>query len=98
MAQRRRFRTPKRARQARFAVALFQHYFQRMLAEPAFIPPAPKPRAKPPSLLRMLFVLYRNPIELWGEPSYNEPWISVSGATGEQMILAHDHAHVTPCL
>jgi cytochrome P450 len=72
------------------AAVLFQHYFREMTAEPAFVPPAPKPRAKPPSLLRMLFVLYRNPIELWGEPSYNEPWISVGGATGGPLIVAND--------
>src|SRR6478735_2508635 len=44
-----------------------------------FIPPAPKPRTAPPSFFEMIRIVYRNPLELWGEPSYNEPWISVTG-------------------
>src|SRR5262245_36115964 len=44
-----------------------------------FIPPAPKPRTSPPSFLEMIRIVYRNPLELWGEPSYNEPWISAGG-------------------
>ena len=44
-----------------------------------FIPPAPVPRTRPPSMLEMMRIIYRNPLELWGEPSYNEPWISVFG-------------------
>jgi cytochrome P450 len=54
-----------------------------------FIPPAPKPRSKPPSTLEMIRIVYRNPLELWGEPSYNEPWISVSGIGGP-LVIAND--------
>lgn len=54
-----------------------------------FVPPAPKPRTVPPSFLEMVRIVYRNPLELWGEPSYNEPWISVSGAGGP-LVIAND--------
>jgi cytochrome P450 len=74
----------------KIAAVLVRRYFWRMTPEPAFVPPAPKPRSKPPSLIRMLLVLYRNPIELWGEPSYNEPWISIGTAVGGPLIVAND--------
>lgn len=54
-----------------------------------FVPPAPKPRTQPPSFLQMVRIVYRNPLELWGEPSYNEPWISVRGAGGP-LVIAND--------
>jgi cytochrome P450 len=54
-----------------------------------FVPPAPKPRSKPPSTLQMMRIVYRNPLELWGEPSYNEPWIRVSGVGGP-LVIAND--------
>ncbi len=54
-----------------------------------FVPPAPKPRTTPPSFFEMVRIVYRNPLELWGEPSYNEPWISVSGAGGP-LVIAND--------
>lgn len=61
-----------------------------MDAKPApFVPPAPKPRTVPPSMLQMIGIVYRNPLELWGEPSYNEPWISVSGVGGP-LLIAND--------
>jgi cytochrome P450 len=54
-----------------------------------FLPPAPKPRTEPPSTLQMIRIVYRNPLELWGEPSYNEPWISVGGIGGP-LLIAND--------
>ena len=56
-----------------------------------FVPPAPMPRATPPSTLEMIRIVYRNPLELWGEPSYNEPWISVNGIGGP-LVIANDPA------
>ena len=53
------------------------------------MPPAPKPRTAPPSTLEMMRIVYRNPLELWGEPSYNEPWISVRGVGGP-LVIAND--------
>ena len=61
-----------------------------MDASPApFVPPAPKPRTAPPSFLEMIRIVYRNPLELWGEPSYNELWISVGGVGGP-LVVAND--------
>jgi cytochrome P450 len=37
----------------------------------------------------MIRIVYRNPLELWGEPSYNEPWISVGGIGGP-LVIAND--------
>jgi cytochrome P450 len=37
----------------------------------------------------MMRIVYRNPLELWGEPSYNEPWISVGGIGGP-LVIAND--------
>ncbi|WP_274630413.1 cytochrome P450 [Arvimicrobium flavum] len=54
-----------------------------------FVPPAPQPRSSPPSTLEMIRIVYRNPLELWGEPSYNEPWISVTGIGGP-LVIAND--------
>jgi cytochrome P450 len=63
-----------------------------MDAKPApFVPPAPTPRSAPPSTLEMIRIVYRNPLELWGEPSYNEPYISVSGIGGP-LVIANDPA------
>ena len=56
-----------------------------------FVPPAPIPRTKPPSTLEMMRIVYRNPLELWGEPSYNEPYISVTGIGGP-LVIANDPA------
>ena len=44
---------------------------------------------QPPSMLEMIRIVYRNPLELWGEPSYNEPWISVTGVGGP-LVIAND--------
>jgi cytochrome P450 len=54
-----------------------------------FVPPAPKPRTSPPSTLELIRIVNRNPLELWGEPSYNEPWISVNGIGGP-LVIAND--------
>ena len=45
-----------------------------MSPEP-FTPPAPIPRSVPPSRLEIIRTILRNPLELWGEPSYTLPWI-----------------------
>ncbi|RVD68750.1 cytochrome P450, partial [Mesorhizobium sp. M4A.F.Ca.ET.029.04.2.1] len=61
-----------------------------MDTQPApFVPPAPKPRTSPPSTLEMMRIVYRNPLELWGEPTYNQPWISVNGIGGP-LVIAND--------
>ena len=40
-----------------------------------FEPPAPLPRTVPPGRLEIIRTILRNPLELWGEPSYTLPWI-----------------------
>ncbi|MCO5144919.1 MAG: cytochrome P450 [Aquamicrobium sp.] len=64
-----------------------------MDATPApFVPPAPKPRSKPPSTLQLMRIVYRNPLELWGEPSYNEPFVSIGTGIGGPLLIANDPA------
>lgn len=55
-----------------------------------FVPPAPRPRTTPPSTLQMVRIVYRNPLELWGEPSYNQPWISISAGIGGPLVIANE--------
>jgi cytochrome P450 len=38
----------------------------------------------------MLRIVYRNPLELWGEPSYNEPWISIGTGIGGPLVIANE--------
>ena len=38
----------------------------------------------------MMRIVYRNPLELWGEPSYNEPWVLVTGGIGGRLLIAND--------
>ncbi|MCB1382960.1 MAG: cytochrome P450 [Notoacmeibacter sp.] len=59
-----------------------------------FAPPAPVPRTSPPSFLQMVRIVYRNPLELWGEPSYNEPWIHIKTGVGGPLLVANDPALV----
>ena len=59
-----------------------------------FAPPAPRPRTTPPSFLQMVRIVYRNPLELWGEPSYNEPWIHIRAGVGGPLLVANDPALV----
>jgi cytochrome P450 len=56
----------------------------------SFRPPAPSPRQNPPSTLQMMRIVYKNPLELWGEPSYNEPWILITGGIGGPLLIAND--------
>lgn len=52
-----------------------------------FVPPAPKPRTSPPSRLELARILYRNPLELWGEPSYMKPWVHMQGNIEDTLIV-----------
>ena len=55
-----------------------------------FIPPAPGPRQTPPNLLQMFRIVYNNPIELWGEPSYNKPYVYIRSGIGGPLLVAND--------
>ena len=59
-----------------------------MRPEP-FEPPAPIPRTVPPSKLEIIRTVFRNPLELWGEPSYTLPWI-MTRFFGERTLIVND--------
>lgn len=54
-----------------------------------FEPPAPIPRTIPPSRLEIIRVMFRNPLELWGRPSYTLPWLQVK-FFGQLTTICHD--------
>ncbi|WP_275786877.1 cytochrome P450 [Pararhizobium gei] len=57
-----------------------------MRPEP-FEPPAPVPRSLPPSRLEIIRTVLRNPLELWGEPSYTLPWIDTKFFNQRTLII-----------
>lgn len=59
-----------------------------MRPEP-FEPPAPVPRTVPPSTLEIIRTVMRNPLELWGVPSYTLPWI-MTRFFGERTLIVND--------
>ncbi len=59
-----------------------------MRPEP-FEPPAPHPRTAIPSRLEIIRTVFRNPLELWGEPSYTLPWIN-SKFFAERTLIVND--------
>lgn len=54
-----------------------------------FVPPAPKPRQGVPGIVEIIRTVYRNPLELWGDPSYNEPYIHTK-FLNERTLIAND--------
>ncbi|MCU0830086.1 MAG: cytochrome P450 [Rhizobiaceae bacterium] len=62
-------------------------------ARPAlpFTPPAPVPRKRTviPSMLQVIRTVYRNPLELWGEPSYEDRWITTE-FLGMKTLIVND--------
>lgn len=54
-----------------------------------FEPPAPIPRSVPPSRLEIIRTVLRNPLELWGEPSYTLPWIDTKFFNQRTLIVNH---------
>lgn len=57
-----------------------------MRPEP-FVPPAPIPRTVPPSRLEIIRTVLRNPLELWGMPSYTLPWIETKFLKERTLIV-----------
>lgn len=55
-----------------------------------FVPPAPVPRTTPPGFLEMVRIVYRNPLELWGEASYNQKWIHMETGAGGPLLIIND--------
>ena len=54
-----------------------------------FTPPFPKPRTTPIGAFELIRTVYRNPLEIWGEPSFNEPHIMVR-SLGINTLIAND--------
>ena len=56
-----------------------------------FTPPAPIPRGRQiiPSMFETIRTIQRNPLELWGEPSYEDKWISTS-FLGMKTVIIND--------
>jgi cytochrome P450 len=52
-----------------------------------FEPPAPVPRTRIPSRLEIIRTVLRNPLELWGEPSYTLPWIETKFINQRTLIV-----------
>ncbi|MGN6548758.1 MAG: cytochrome P450 [Pararhizobium sp.] len=53
----------------------------------AFEPPAPIPRNTPPSRIEIIRTVMRNPLELWGEPSYTMRWIHTKFFNERSLIV-----------
>ncbi|NJM30247.1 MAG: cytochrome P450 [Rhizobiales bacterium] len=58
------------------------------IAEP-FVPPAPIPRrrANIPGFFEVVRTIMRNPLELWGEPSYEDRWIGTKFLNERSLIV-----------
>ncbi|OCW56064.1 cytochrome P450 [Hoeflea olei] len=54
-----------------------------------FVPPAPVPRTRPPSRLEIIRTVMRNPLELWGEPSFRLEWMKTKFFTERTLIANH---------
>ncbi|WP_018689590.1 cytochrome P450 [Ahrensia kielensis] len=54
-----------------------------------FIPPHPSPRTEPPSRFEVIRTVMRNPLELWGEVSYREPYITAKFLNEKTLIINH---------
>jgi len=56
-----------------------------------FVPPAPVPRKRQvvPGTVDILRTALRNPLEIWGEPSYEDPWIHTR-FINERSLIAND--------
>lgn len=54
-----------------------------------FVPPHPTPRTQPPSHLETIRTVMRNPLELWGEITYREPFIKARFLNETTLIANH---------
>jgi cytochrome P450 len=56
-----------------------------------FVPPAPVPRDRHniPSFLQVVRTIMRNPLELWGAPSYEDRWIKTK-FLNERSVIVND--------
>jgi hypothetical protein len=61
-----------------------------------FVPPAPVPRTKPPSRFEIIRTVMRNPLELWGEPSFRLKWMNTK-FFNERTLIANHPGLGPPC-
>jgi cytochrome P450 len=54
-----------------------------------FVPPAPVPRTTPPSRFEIIRTVMRNPLELWGEPSFRLEWLKTRFFNERTLIVNH---------
>jgi len=54
-----------------------------------FVPPAPVPRTTPPSRFEIIRTVMRNPLELWGEPSFRLDWLKTKFFNERTLIVNH---------
>ncbi|SOE17021.1 cytochrome P450 [Hoeflea halophila] len=54
-----------------------------------FVPPAPVPRTTPPSRFEIIRTVMRNPLELWGEPSFRLDWLKTRFFNERTLIVNH---------
>ncbi|KGF67980.1 cytochrome P450 [Hoeflea sp. BAL378] len=59
-----------------------------VIAHP-FVPPAPVPRTTPPSRFEIIRTVMRNPLELWGEPSFRLEWMKTKFFNERTLIANH---------
>lgn len=55
----------------------------------AFVPPHPVPRTRPPTRMEIVRTVMRNPLELWGEPSYTMAHITAKFLNETTLIANH---------
>ncbi|TCD16120.1 cytochrome P450 [Oricola cellulosilytica] len=55
----------------------------------SFVPPHPTPRTHIPTRLEVIRTVMRNPLELWGEPSYTLPYITAKFLNETTLICNH---------
>ncbi len=62
-----------------------------MLPTVPFVPPAPIPRKRNdvPSFFEVVSTVMRNPLDLWGEPSYEDRWIKTK-FLNERSVIVND--------
>lgn len=54
-----------------------------------FVPPAPVPRTTAPSRFEIIRTVMRNPLELWGEPSFRLDWLKTRFFNERTLIVNH---------
>lgn len=61
-----------------------------MDSKPApFVPPVPFRRLAKPNIVQGLWLAYRNPLELWGEPAFDAPWLAANSWLGRIIVVNH---------